>query len=94
MTEDSEILEDELDAPDDAGVGEELASGRGASTFLVGLMVGTVVGMSLALLFAPAKGTTTRRRLKRRLGKLRDRAEGGAHDIAARTRRELERFER
>lgn len=95
MTEDDELLEDDgLDGSDDDGVEEAPDSDRRHSNFLAGLMVGTVVGISLALLFAPAKGQTTRRRLKRRLGKLRDRAEEGAHDFAKRARRELERLER
>jgi hypothetical protein len=94
VTEDDEMLEGELDAPDEDGVEEESALGGGTPNFLAGLMVGTVFGISLALLFAPAKGQTTRRRLKRRLGKLRARAEDGAHEFATRARRELDRLER
>lgn len=91
MAENEEMPEDELEALDEA---DEATSGHGVQGFLVGLMVGTMVGMSLALLFAPAKGQTTRRRLKRRIGKLRDRAEHGAQDFAKRARRELTRLER
>jgi gas vesicle protein len=91
VAENEEMPEDELEALDEA---DEATSGHGVQGFLVGLMVGTMVGMSLALLFAPAKGQTTRRRLKRRIGKLRDRAEHGAQDFAKRARRELTRLER
>ena len=97
MTENEGMPEDELevlDETDEADEADEATSGRGVQGFLVGLMVGTMVGMSLALLFAPARGQTTRRRLKRRIGKLRDRAEHGAQDFAKRARRELTRLER
>ena len=94
MTENEGMPEDELEALDETDEADEATSGHGVQGFLVGLMVGTMVGMSLALLFAPAKGQTTRRRLKRRLGKLRDQAEHGAQDFAKRARRELTRLER
>jgi gas vesicle protein len=49
----------------------------------IGLFVlGAALGAGLALLFAPASGEETRRRLRREAGKLRDRAEDMMDDLS------------
>jgi len=45
-------------------------------------VVGAVLGAGLALLFAPASGEETRRRLRREAGKLKDRAEDVIDDLS------------
>jgi hypothetical protein len=69
----------------DEELGEELGGG-GPLGFLAGFALGALLGAGMALLFAPERGTVTRRRLRRRLrdlgadtadrvGELRHRAE-------------------
>ena len=73
MTDDLELDED-LDDLDEAleeqDEDEEDDGGWDAGPFLAGLVVGAAVGAGLALLFAPAPGRTTRRRIQRRVGEL------------------------
>ncbi|HEX9166994.1 MAG TPA: YtxH domain-containing protein [Gemmatimonadales bacterium] len=45
-------------------------------------VVGAALGAGLALLFAPASGEETRRRLRREAGKLKDRAEDVIDDLS------------
>ena len=53
-----------------------------------------LLGAGLALLFAPERGETTRRQLRRRLARLREEAETGLERAGKRTRRELQRRRR
>ncbi|TFG88574.1 MAG: YtxH domain-containing protein [Gemmatimonadales bacterium] len=70
MTDDLELDED-LDGLDEAPEAEDDEDdGWDAGPFLAGLVVGAAVGAGLALLFAPAPGRTTRRRIRRRVGEL------------------------
>jgi hypothetical protein len=64
---------------------------RDLGGFAAGVLVGAVVGIGLGLLFAPERGNATRRRLRKRLARLRDRAEGGLETAGKHTRKELER---
>ncbi|MBL8988664.1 MAG: YtxH domain-containing protein, partial [Gemmatimonadetes bacterium] len=63
------------------------AAGRGS--FGLGLLVGALLGATVALLFAPAPGRDTRRRLRRRLEDVRDRVGEGVDEIDQRVRREI-----
>jgi gas vesicle protein len=65
--------------------------GRGLGGFAAGVLVGAVLGVGLGLLFAPERGDATRRRLRKRLARLRERAEGGLETAGKRTRKELDR---
>jgi hypothetical protein len=67
---------------------------RGLGGFAAGLLVGAVLGVGLGMLFAPDRGNATRRRLRKRLARLRERAEGGLEAAGKRTRKELARRRR
>jgi gas vesicle protein len=69
-------------------------AGPGPGGFAAGLVFGVVLGAGLALLFAPERGETTRRRLRRRLARLREEAEAGLERAGKQTRRELARRRR
>jgi gas vesicle protein len=68
---------------------EESSSGGTGKGFALGLVAGAVLGAAVALLFAPAAGHITRRRLRRRLEDVRDRAESGWEHISRRAKREM-----
>ncbi|HSJ08884.1 MAG TPA: YtxH domain-containing protein [Longimicrobiales bacterium] len=54
----------------------------GAVTFVAGLLLGTVIGASLALLTAPQSGKKTRKRLIRAVSTARDSAGDRWEDLA------------
>jgi uncharacterized membrane protein YccC len=102
MAKDEQDEQDEL--PDDGEPMMEGAGGgaaaRGGITFLVGFVVGALVGAGAALLLAPQSGAVTRRRLGRgfrrmrrgaadRMGNLRDDAERELRRARRRLRRHL-----
>jgi gas vesicle protein len=89
MTDISERLRDEP-MPYDGGDN----GGWNAGTFLAGIALGAFVGAGMALLFAPDAGWKTRRRLQRRIGDIRDRAEDKWDDLRGEARRELIRRKR
>jgi len=70
------------------------ASARGLSGFAAGVLFGAVLGAGLALLLAPQRRDSTRRRLRKRLARLRERAEEGLDRAGKRSRRELARRRR
>ena len=84
--------------PGDVEAGERQAEqeheSRGLGGFAAGLLVGAVLGVGLGILFAPDRGNATRRRLRKRLARLRDRAEEGLETAGKRTRKELARRRR
>ncbi len=63
--------------------------GLGGGQFAAGLILGAVVGAGLALLFAPERGSRTRRNLKRRLGRGRSGLRGRIERAAERARGRL-----
>jgi hypothetical protein len=69
------------------------ASG-GAGSFGLGVLVGALLGAAVALMFAPAPGNETRRRLRRRLKAARDKVGDGIEQIDDRVRAELRRRRR
>jgi hypothetical protein len=64
-------------------------NGRGLGGFAAGVIFGALLGAGLALMFAPERGDTTRRRLSRRLTRLREDTADGLERAGDRTRREL-----
>jgi len=62
--------------------------------FLIGFVVGGLVGAGTALLLAPARGDVTRRRIGRRLRRLRDQAAERVGDVRDDAERELRRARR
>jgi hypothetical protein len=84
---DEPVEQDQDDRPSDAGR-------RPLGGFAAGVLFGAVLGVGLALLFAPERGETMRRRLRRRLARLREDAEDGLERAGNRTRRELARRRR
>jgi gas vesicle protein len=83
MTDDESML-------DEVG-GHAGESGRGLGGFAAGVVFGALLGAGIALMFAPERGDTTRRRLSRRLTRLREDTAEGLERAGARTRRELRR---
>ena len=61
LDEDEDVDDEELDEATEA---TETSSGR-LGGFAAGLTIGVLVGAGVALLFAPASGNVTRRRLRR-----------------------------
>jgi hypothetical protein len=85
-------MTDESTEKDPAGRSAETRGGLGG--FAAGLVFGAVLGVGLALLFAPDRGDRTRRRLRKRLARLREHAAEGLERAGKRTRRELARRRR
>ena len=91
MTESDEGLEQ-------PGGGERAARSGTTGAFAAGLLVGALLGASLALLYAPERGSRTRQDLRRRLQRLREeageeieRAGGEARRAVRRRRKQLEK---
>lgn len=61
----------------------------GAGTFVGGLVFGLAIGAAVGMLFAPASGDVTRRRLRRKAEDLRDRAEDELEDLERQARRKV-----
>lgn len=72
---------------------DEEVSGRGLSSgsFATGLAIGALVGATVALLFAPAPGKVTRKKLKRRLEDARELAEDGIDELSRRAKKEIKK---
>ena len=91
MTDETE-LDEELDEFEDSGDEAEAEDGEDgwdAGPFVAGLVVGAAVGAGLALLFAPAPGRTTRRRLRRRIANLEEAAADRIEEAGKVVRREF-----
>jgi gas vesicle protein len=67
-------------------VTEDGQGGWSAGTFLGGLVLGAAIGVAAGMLFAPASGSTTRRKLRRRVADLRERAEEEIEDLSREAR--------
>jgi len=87
MTDETE-LDEELDEFEDSE-DEDGEDGWDAGPFVAGLVVGAAVGAGLALLFAPAPGRTTRRRLRRRIANLEEAAADRIEEAGKVVRREF-----
>ena len=68
--------------------------GRSGLGFLIGFVVGGLVGAGTALLLAPARGDVTRRRIGRRLRRMRDQASERVSGIRDDAEREFRRARR
>ena len=103
-TEEIMVIDDdaqESEESEDVGVNEddsemmtETEVHRGTRGFLVGLILGTVVGVSIALLFAPEPGEKARRRLGKRVRRLHKQAGKETSELAKRARKRLARARR
>lgn len=62
---------------------------HGTRNLLIGLALGVLVGAGFALLYAPDRGTNTRRRLGRRIRRLRHRSGESVQDLKTALRKEL-----
>jgi gas vesicle protein len=67
---------------------------HGTRNFMVGLAVGALIGAGFALLYAPDRGSNTRRKLGRRIRRLRDRSSESVADLKDALRKELRRVKR
>lgn len=87
MTHDDFSLDDDFrDEP------QEVA--HGTRNFLAGLAMGALIGAGFALLYAPDRGTNTRRKLGRRIRRLRDRSGESVQDLKNALRKELRKVKR
>jgi hypothetical protein len=96
MSDDRNELDDEreLEHEDDEAA---VANGGGdhpGVSFFAGFVVGALLGVGAALLFAPARGEVTRKRLRRRLRSFREDAAGRIGDARDAAERELRRQRR
>ena len=95
MSKDEQSEGQEPEAPEfDEVVDEGVGGGGGALTFLAGLGLGALLGAGLALLFAPERGSVTRRRLRRRLRDLGADTADRVGELRHRAERELRRGRR
>jgi len=94
MARDAEEAMDQDDVPeedlDDGGGG----GGRSGVGFVVGLVLGALVGAGTALLLAPERGEVTRRRIGRRVRRFRQGAAERMEDVRDSAERELRRAKR
>jgi gas vesicle protein len=74
--------------------GEPEAGGHGLGGFAAGMLIGAVLGIGLGMLFAPERGDAMRKRLRKRLAQLRERAGDRLETAGKRTRKELARRRR
>ena len=80
--------QDEAEAVTTPEIGE---TAHGRAGFVAGLLFGVFLGAGLALVLAPDRGENTRRRLRRRMGMLREGALESLDEAGSRTRKELHR---
>ncbi len=73
---------------------DEDRGGGGALGFLAGFALGALLGAGAALLFAPERGTVTRRRLRRRLRDLGAETADRVGELRHRAEREVRRGRR
>ena len=85
-----EAAEDEDEELEDTAEETDMDSPR-LGGFAAGLALGVLVGAGVALLFAPASGDVTRRRLRRKLDHARELASDGLDDLRRRAKREIRR---
>ena len=87
MTQDDFSLDDDFrDEPQQEA--------HGTRNFLAGLTVGALLGAAFALLYAPDRGTNTRRRLGRKIRRLRSRSGESVQELRDALRKELRRVKR
>jgi gas vesicle protein len=67
---------------------------HGTRNFMMGIAVGALIGAGVALLYAPDRGSATRRRLGRRMKRLRNSTGESVQELKAALRKELRRVKR
>jgi gas vesicle protein len=87
------MTDDEFSLDDDFR-DEPQHEAHGTRNFIAGLAVGALLGAGFALLYAPDRGTNTRRRLGRRIRRLRDRSGESVQELKSALRKELRRVKR
>jgi len=85
---------DDEEFEDEAEFVEEETYHRVAAGFVAGILLGALVGATVAVLFAPDKGSRTRRRIGRSVRDLRERAEDKIEHVREDAGRELGRQRR
>ncbi len=85
---------DDEEFEDEAEFVEEETYPRVAAGFAAGIVLGALVGATVAVLFAPDKGSRTRRRIGRGVRDLRERAEDKIDHVREDAGRELGRQRR
>jgi YtxH-like protein len=73
----------------DRDVKLEVDSGSRVGGFAAGIAFGVLLGAAVALLFAPAQGSVTRGKLRRRLEDVKEYAEDEFDDLRKKARKEL-----
>ncbi|MEO8295532.1 MAG: YtxH domain-containing protein [Gemmatimonadota bacterium] len=67
---------------------------HGTRNFIAGLAVGAAIGAGIALLYAPDRGVTTRKRLGRRMRRLKHSTGESVHELKSALRKEMRRVKR
>ena len=87
--------EDLMEDGDEDDVVETTEPGRsGTLSFMAGMVLGALVGAGVALLVAPERGSVTRRRLKKLVGRMRHDAQERVEDWRDDVKAELKRRRR
>ena len=70
---------------------DEVYSDRagGVGTFIAGVLLGALAGAAIGILYAPASGQSTRRRIRRKLDHLKEEAGDRFDDFGRKARRRL-----
>ncbi len=87
------MTDDEFSLDDDYRE-DPAETSRGTRTFLTGIAVGALIGAGFALLYAPDRGSRTRRRLGRKMRQLKDRSGDSVREMKNQLRKELQRVRR
>jgi gas vesicle protein len=85
------MRKDAEDEQDEETEEAETSGGMGAGGFAAGLAVGALLGAAVALMFAPASGQITRRRIRRKLEDAKEYAAGELEDLSERARKEIKK---
>ena len=87
------MTQDEFSLDDDFR-DEPIEAAHSTRNFVAGLAVGALIGAGFALLYAPDRGTNTRRKLGRRIRRLRDRSGESVRDLKLALRKELRKVKK
>ena len=82
---------DDDDDDEDYEEEDQAPRGLGAGSFAAGLAIGALVGATVALLFAPAPGKVTRKKLKRHLEDAKELAGDQIDELSRKAKREIKK---
>lgn len=94
MARDEDVEQQDAESADDEELEFGARSGGTGVAFLVGVIVGALVGAGTALLLAPERGEVTRGRIRRRMRRVRNEAAERVGELRDDAERELRRARR